>query len=152
MGMYGCYDAHFYCDKCNAFNEVSNVQTYSEAIKVMQKGEWLLRSDGVVLCGECKEIETPVLIPEDEREGGAWNMWQQAQKVALPDGFVLALKELPQAIAEELALDRVNKPFGETDPTWLEITEKVYQEHLRNKEFELCRDYKAMIEAREQVQ
>lgn len=85
MGMIGCYDAHFYCDKCEAFAEVSNVQTYSEAIKAAQKGEggWLLRSDGVVLCEECKVIKNPTLIPEDNREGGAWN-WRKQLKAQEP--------------------------------------------------------------------
>ncbi len=75
----------------------------------------------------------------------------KAQKVAVPEGFVLVQKELPESIAEELALKRVSKPFGETDPVWVEITEKVYKEHLLSKKWELCRDYKTMIEAQEQV-
>ena len=73
---------------------------------------------------------------------------QQAQ--AVPEGFALVRKELPESIAETLALDRVAKPVGnEIDPIWIEITENVYKEHLRSKKWELWRDYKAMIEAQE---
>ena len=74
-------------------------------------------------------------------------LWQKAQMV--PEGFVLVSKELPESIAEAMALERVSKPFGETDPVWVEITEKVYKEHLVSKKWELWRDYKAMIEAQE---
>lgn len=78
-----------------------------------------------------------------------WLMWEKAQ--AVPEGFVLVRKELPESIAETLALDRVAKPVGnEIDPIWIEITENVYKEHLRSKKWELWRDYKAMIEAQEQ--
>ena len=49
MGMYGSYDAHFYCDSCKAFAEVGAFQTFSEAINAAKKGAcgWLLRSDGL---------------------------------------------------------------------------------------------------------
>ena len=33
MGMVGCYDAHFYCDCCNEFSQVAQVETYEEAIE-----------------------------------------------------------------------------------------------------------------------
>lgn len=79
---------------------------------------------------------------------GAWMVWQEKTQ-AVPEGFVLVGKELPESIAEAMALERVNKPFGETDPVWVEITEKVYKEHLVSKKWELWRDYKAMIEAQE---
>ena len=75
MGIVGCYDAHFYCDCCNQFAQSEHVETYEEAINAMQEGEdgWLFRPDGVVLCSACKVLENPVLIPEDNREGGEWN-------------------------------------------------------------------------------
>lgn len=81
MGMYGSYDAHFYCDSCKAFAEVGAVQTFSEAINAAKKGAggWLLRSDGVVLCEECKTNPKPELLDEDEREGGPWN-WRKQLK------------------------------------------------------------------------
>ncbi|EXB32275.1 MULTISPECIES: hypothetical protein [Acinetobacter] len=82
-----------------------------------------------------------------------WVMWLRAKRTvkAVPEGFVLVRKELPESIAETLALDRVAKPVGnEIDPIWIEITENVYKEHLRSKKWELWRDYKAMIEAQEQ--
>ncbi len=76
--------------------------------------------------------------------------WLEAKAQAVPEGFVLVRKELPESIAETLALDRVAKPVGnEIDPIWIEITENVYKEHLRSKKWELWRDYKAMIEAQE---
>lgn len=82
-----------------------------------------------------------------------WAMWLRAKRDAkahvVPEGFVLVGKELPESIAETMALERVNKPFGETDPVWVEITEKVYKEHLVSKKWELWCDYKAMIEAQE---
>lgn len=78
-----------------------------------------------------------------------WSAWLKAKAQAVPEGFVLVGKELPESIAEAMALERVNKPFGETDPVWVEITEKVYKEHLVSKKWELWRDYKAMIEAQE---
>lgn len=80
----------------------------------------------------------------------SWCTWQAAKAQAVPEGFVLVRKELPESIAETLALDRVAKPVGnEIDPIWIEITENVYKEHLRSKKWELWRDYKAMIEAQE---
>ncbi|EXB86811.1 MULTISPECIES: hypothetical protein [Acinetobacter] len=82
-----------------------------------------------------------------------FDIWLAAKREAqaVPEGFVLVRKELPESIAETLALDRVAKPVGnEIDPIWIEITENVYKEHLRSKKWELWRDYKAMIEAQEQ--
>lgn len=32
----------------------------------------------------------------------SWEMWQQAQKVAVPDGFVLVSKEMPKSFDEGL--------------------------------------------------
>lgn len=79
-----------------------------------------------------------------------WDCWiERAKAQAVPEGFVLVEKELPESIAETMALERVNKPFGETDPVWVEITEKVYKERLVSKKWELWRDYKDMIEAQE---
>ena len=78
MGLISSYCAHFYCDCCNKFREVGEYETYSEAVKNI-KGFWLLRSDGVVLCDKCKEIDAPILISEDSREGGAWN-WRKQLK------------------------------------------------------------------------
>lgn len=79
----------------------------------------------------------------------AWYAWQAAKAQTVPKGFVLVERELPESIAETMALERVSKPHGETDPVWVEITEKVYREHLVSKKWELWRDYKAMIEAQE---
>lgn len=80
MGMVGCYDAHFYCDCCNEFSQVAQVETYEEAIEAAQKGNggWLFRADGVILCETCKDIENPTLIPENKREGSVWN-WKTTE-------------------------------------------------------------------------
>lgn len=86
---------------------------------------------------------------EEDRNflNGAWMMFQAK---ATPEGFVLVPKELPEEIAEAMALDRVEKPVTETDPTWIQISEDAYKGQLQSKKWELWRDYKAMIEAQEQ--
>ena len=105
------------------------------------------------------EIKTEFSADEDrklayETLNTGWAMWLRAKRdakaQAVPEGFVLVQKELPETIAETMALERVSKPFGETDPVWVEITEKVYKDRLLSKKWELWRDYKAMIEAQEQ--
>lgn len=78
----------------------------------------------------------------------AWSAWQ-AKAQAVPEGFVVVPRELPHDIAERLAKDRVIEPMHENDPVWSEIAEKVYQDNLKAKKWDLCRDYKAMIEAQE---
>ncbi len=77
-----------------------------------------------------------------------WYMWQ-AKKQATPEGFVLVRKELPEEIAESMALERVEKPVTETDPTWIKISEDAYKGRIQSKKWELWRDYKAMVEAQE---
>lgn len=77
-----------------------------------------------------------------------WVGWQAAK--ASPEGFVLVRKELPEEIAESMALERVEKPVTETDPTWIKISEDAYKGRIQSKKWELWRDYKAMIEAQEQ--
>lgn len=76
--------------------------------------------------------------------------WQAAKEHATAEGFVLVRKELPEKIAEALALERVEKPVTETDPTWIKISEDAYKERIQSKKWELWRDYKAMVEAQEQ--
>lgn len=66
------------------------------------------------------------------------------------EDFVLVRKELPEEIAESMALERVEKPVTETDPTWIKISEDAYKGRIQSKKWELWRDYKAMIEAQEQ--
>ena len=75
MGVVGCYTAHFYCDCCNDFAEVANVETYEECLEAASKGKdgWLMREDGVILCEVCKSLKVPELIPEEKREGIEWN-------------------------------------------------------------------------------
>ncbi|MEC8125304.1 MAG: hypothetical protein VX125_15915 [Pseudomonadota bacterium] len=80
----------------------------------------------------------------------AWLFWLGAKKQATPQGFVLVRKELPEEIAESMALERVEKPVTETDPTWIKISEDAYKARIQSKKWELWRDYKAMIEAQEQ--
>ena len=80
----------------------------------------------------------------------AWEAWQAAKAQAVPEGFVLVKKELPEQIAEKMAIDRIDKPRHENDPVWGEIAEQSYKDRVKSKKWEFWRDYKAMIEAQEQ--
>ena len=78
------------------------------------------------------------------------NAIEQAVKAqAVPEGFVLVKKELPEQIAEKMAIDRIDKPRQENDPVWSEIAEQSYKDQVKSKKWEFWRDYKAMIEAQE---
>lgn len=79
----------------------------------------------------------------------AWEAWQAAKAQAVPEGFVLVKKELPEQIAEKMAIDRIDKPRHENDPVWREIAEQSYKDQVKSKKWEFWRDYKAMIEAQE---
>lgn len=79
-----------------------------------------------------------------------WETWQAAKAQAVPEGFVLVKKELPEQIAEKMAIDRIDKPRHENDPVWREIAEQSYKDQVKSKKWEFWRDYKAMIEAQEQ--
>ncbi len=78
-----------------------------------------------------------------------WELWQAATAQAVPEGFVLVKKELPEQIAEKMAIDRIDKPRHENDPVWREIAEQSYKDQVKSKKWEFWRDYKAMIEAQE---
>ena len=80
----------------------------------------------------------------------AWEAWQAAKAQAVPEGFVAVAKELPEKIAEKMAIDRIDKPIHENDPVWNEIAEESYKNQVKLKKWEFWRDYKAMIEAQEQ--
>ena len=75
---------------------------------------------------------------------------RDAKAQAVPEGFVLVKKELPEQIAEKMAIDRIDKPRHENDPVWREIAEQSYKDQVKSKKWEFWRDYKAMIEAQEQ--
>ena len=75
---------------------------------------------------------------------------EAAKAQAVPEGFVLVKKELPEQIAEKMAIDRIEKPIHENDPVWSEIAEESYKNQVKLKKWEFWRDYKAMIEAQEQ--
>lgn len=72
-----------------------------------------------------------------------------AKAQAVPEGFVVVAKELPEKIAEKMAIDRIDKPIHENDPVWSEIAEESYKNQVKLKKWEFWRDYKAMIEAQE---
>lgn len=76
--------------------------------------------------------------------------WLKAKSQSIPEGYVLVPKELPEHIAEAMALDRIEKPATETDPTWIKISEDAYKGQLQSKKWEIWRDYKHAIEAQEQ--
>ena len=73
----------------------------------------------------------------------------QAKAQAVPEGFVVVAKELPEKIAEKMAIDRIDKPIHENDPVWSEIAEESYKNQVKLKKWEFWRDYKAMLEAQE---
>ena len=82
----------------------------------------------------------------------AFNLFKKgwlAKTQAVPEGFVLVKKELPEQIAEKMAIDRIDKPRHENDPVWREISEQAYKDQVKSKKWEFWRDYKAMIEAQE---
>ena len=89
------------------------------------------------------------------RVNTGWAMWKKAinfgrkQAQAVPEGFVLVKKELPEQIAEKMAIDRIDKPRHENDPVWREIAEQSYKDQVKSKKWEFWCDYKAMIEAQE---
>ena len=80
----------------------------------------------------------------------AWLACAKSKAQAVPEGFVLVKKELPEQIAEKMAIDRIDKPRHENDPVWREIAEQSYKDQVKSKKWEFWRDYKAMIEAQEQ--
>ena len=84
----------------------------------------------------------------DKHTQTCWEAWQ-AKAQAVPEGFVLVKKELPEQIAEKMAIDRIDKPRHENDPVWREIAEQSYKDQVKSKKWEFWRDYKAMIEAQE---
>lgn len=86
---------------------------------------------------------------EDRETLCGWHMWLEAKAQAVPEGFVLVKKELPEQIAEKMAIDRIDKPRHENDPVWSEIAEQSYKDQVKSKKWEFWRDYKAMIEAQE---
>ena len=82
----------------------------------------------------------------------AFNLFKKgwlAKAQAVPEGFVAVAKELPEKIAEKMAIDRIDKPIHENDPVWNEIAEESYKNQVKLKKWEFWRDYKAMIEAQE---
>ena len=78
-----------------------------------------------------------------------WDCWLAAKAQAVPEGFVAVAKELPEKIAEKMAIDRIDKPIHENDPVWSEIAEESYKNQVKLKKWEFWRNYKAMIEAQE---
>lgn len=80
----------------------------------------------------------------------AWLACAKSKAQAVPEGFVLVKKELPEQIAEKMAIDRINRPRHENDPVWSEIAEQSYKDQVKSKKWEFWRDYKAMIEAQGQ--
>ena len=79
-----------------------------------------------------------------------WSAWRAAKAQAVPEGFVVVAKELPEKIAEKMAIDRIDKPIHENNPVWSEIAEESYKNQVKLKKWGFWRDYKAMIEAQEQ--
>lgn len=126
----------------------------------MENKEWesfaqYLKSKGVVKIGRNVLGAITNLVRESGCSLGyndielMWDTWQGKSQIT-PEGFVLVRKELPEEIAEAMALERVEKPVTETDLTWIKISQDAYKGRIQSKKWELWRDYKAMIEAQEQ--
>ena len=114
----------------------------------MEQGNYVIKDDlSPDFEGDATEIW--------HRVNTGWAMWKKAinfgrkQPQAVPEGFVLVKKELPEQIAEKMAIDRIDKPRHENDPVWREIAEQSYKDQVKSKKWEFWRDYKAMIEAQE---
>lgn len=110
----------------------------------MHIGDEMGNKEGALIV-EVGRLKDQIADLLDERQ----DLYAQIDK-ATPEGFVLVRKELPEKIAEAMALERVEKPVTETDPTWIKISEDAYKGRIQSKKWELWRDYKAMIEAQEQ--
>lgn len=72
MGMLGMYDAHFYCDACQAFEQSEEVHTAAEARKQVKKIGWKFKKDGSILCQKCSIDKSAAVMPEDARNGSDW--------------------------------------------------------------------------------
>ena len=114
----------------------------------MEQGNYVIKDDlSPDFEGDATEIW--------HRVNTGWAMWKKAinfgrkQPQAVPEGFVLVKKELPEQIAEKMAIDRIDKPRHENNPVWSEIAEQSYKDQVKSKKWEFWRDYKAMIEAQE---
>lgn len=110
-----------------------------------------VEADEVGFCLDQKwgDYENPY---ENSDTALAFNLFKkgwQAKTQAVPEGFVVVAKELPEKIAEKMAIDRIDKPTHENDPVWSEIAEESYKNQVKLKKWEFWRDYKAMIEAQE---
>ena len=69
----------------------------------------------------------------------------------VPEGFVLVPKEFNEKLAEKMAAEMVNKPIPENDPVLIEIANKAYKDNLLMKKWVIIRNYKAMIEAAQEI-
>ena len=110
-----------------------------------------VEADEVGFCLDQKwcDYENPY---ENSDTALAFNLFKKgwlAKAQAVPEGFVLVKKELPEQIAEKMAIDRIDKPRHENDPVWREIAEQSYKDQVKSKKWEFWRDYKAMLEAQE---
>lgn len=74
MGWVGCYDAMVYCDSCNDYAGVAQVKTGEECRQMLRVDGWRFRKDGAVLCPDCAHNPASELMPEDKREGNAWQL------------------------------------------------------------------------------
>ena len=130
-----------------AQESVMDIQKEREAFKQHLTDTGLVEFSGYGFAvDECDEyLHEPTQV--------AWDSWliglNRAKAQVVPEGFVLVKKDLPEQIAEKMAIDRIDKPRHENDPVWREIAEQSYKDQVKSKKWEFWRDYKAMIEAQE---
>ncbi|MCU4628303.1 hypothetical protein KTJ53_01045 [Acinetobacter variabilis] len=125
-------------EQSECFKRLEHVAQYT----FFEFGAYIKRTDVPAdIEKKCGKLITALLF--------SWSAWKEAKAQAMPEGFVLVKKELPEQIAEKMAIDRIDKPRHENDPVWSEIAEQSYKDQVKSKKWEFWRDYKAMIEAQE---
>lgn len=125
-------------EQSECFKRLEHVAQYT----FFEFGAYIKRTDVPAdIEKKCGKLITALLF--------SWSAWKEAKAQAVPEGFVLVKKELPEQIAEKMAIDRIDKPRHENDPVWSEIAEQAYKDQVKSKKWEFWRDYKAMIEAQE---
>lgn len=125
-------------EQSECFKRLEHVAQYT----FFEFGAYIKRTDVPAdIEKKCGKLITALLF--------SWSAWKEAKANAVPEGFVLVKKELPEQIAEKMAIDRIDKPRHENDPVWSEIAEQSYKDQVKSKKWEFWRDYKAMIEAQE---
>lgn len=108
--------------------------------------EWSLLNNFDVSEIKTEELGALFVNPSIQSAWMGWISCARAKQEKL-EGCVVVPVELSEAIAEKLALEKVEKPRQENDVVWQEIADKAYSENLKIKKLEIKRDYKEFVEA-----